>query len=446
MTSFVVALAGPLSGPVQAQTNAAQPAVQELPKPIGKVVAAAGSVTIQHTGTMVVQANVAGQPVQAKIGDLVYLGDVALTGADGRLGINFADGSSFTLSSNARMALDEFVYDPNSKSNASFYNLTRGTAAFVAGNVAKTGDMKVDTPVATMGIRGTTPHIEIAEDGSVRFSTLIEEGKSTVGRRSAPAAPSPGKDDYLKSIELCNGASGIPLDARIDGCTAIIHDGQRSTHALTVAHNNRGNAYAAKGDYDRAIQDFDQSIRLNGSYAKPFNNRGVAYLKKGEYDLAIEAFGEAIKRNPDYGEAFANRAATHLKKNAYDRAAQDYDEAIRLNPTLEAPWTGRCWTRAVVGPLPAALEDCNKALASGSNNAAAYDSRGLIQLKLGQFNAAVEDFSSALGLDPKLASALYGRGLARRKLGDEAGSNRDIVAAQAMQAGIGDDFTRYGIR
>ena len=123
---------------------------------------------------------VAGQAGQTKVGDLVYLGDVVQTGADGRLGINFTDGSSFNLSSNARMALNEFVYDPNGKSNSTLFNLTKGTFTFVAGNIAKTGDMKVDTPVATMGIRGTTPHIEISDDGTVKFSTLIEEGKSKV--------------------------------------------------------------------------------------------------------------------------------------------------------------------------------------------------------------------------------------------------------------------------
>jgi len=52
--------------------------------------------------------------------------------------------------------------------------------AFIAGKVAKTGDMKIDTPVATMGIRGTTPHVEISDDGSVRFSTLIEDNKNSV--------------------------------------------------------------------------------------------------------------------------------------------------------------------------------------------------------------------------------------------------------------------------
>jgi hypothetical protein len=55
-------------------------------------------------------------------------------------------------------------------------------------------------------------------------------------------------------------------------------------------------------------------------------------------------------------------------------------------------------------------------------------------------------YSSALRFDPKLASALYGRGLARLKNGDKAGGDTDISAATTIQAGIGDDFARYGVR
>jgi HAD superfamily hydrolase (TIGR01662 family) len=58
------------------------------------------------------------------------------------------------------MVLNEFVYDPNGKSNSTLFSLSKGTFTFIAGKVAKTGDMKIDTPVATMGIRGTTPHVE----------------------------------------------------------------------------------------------------------------------------------------------------------------------------------------------------------------------------------------------------------------------------------------------
>jgi hypothetical protein len=208
VTSFVLALASFLAGPAQAQIDSARSAVQDIAsKPIGKVVTATGSVTIEHASAVVVQANVSGQAGQAKVGDLVYLGDVVQTGADGRLGINFTDGSSFNLSSNARMALNEFVYDPNGKSNSTMFNLTKGTFTFVAGNIAKTGDMKVDTPVATMGIRGTTPRVEISDDGTVRFSTLIEEGKNKLAKKpgSATAQQPEQKAQPKFNLNICRG-------------------------------------------------------------------------------------------------------------------------------------------------------------------------------------------------------------------------------------------------
>ena len=185
---------------------------------------------------------------------------------------------------------------------------------------------------------------------------------------TTPAAQGPRKDSYVRNIQLCNCADRASLDSRIAGCTALINAGQITPVGLAVAHNNRGNAFVAKRDYGRAIQDFDESIRLNPTYAKPVNNRGVAYLKKGEYDLAIIAFDEAIRLNSGYGEAFANRAEVYLKKSDYDRAARDYSEAIRLDPNLEAVWNGRCWTRAILGELQAALEDCNKAIQSQRRN------------------------------------------------------------------------------
>jgi len=190
--------------PAPAEAQSAAPAVQAgTSKPIGKVVTAIGSVTIEHVNAVVVQANVASQPEQTKVGDSVYLGDVVQTGADGKISITFTDDTAFNLSSNARMALNDFVYDPNGKSNSTFFSLTKGTFTFIAGKVAKTGDMKIDTPVATMGIRGTTPHVEISDDGSVKFSTLIEEGKSKVTEKLAvPAARQP---EQKPNLDICRG-------------------------------------------------------------------------------------------------------------------------------------------------------------------------------------------------------------------------------------------------
>jgi hypothetical protein len=208
VTGLILTAGGLFAGPAHAQRDNARAAVQDLAsKPIGKVVVATGSVTLERASAPVVQVSTMAQAAQAKVGDLVYQGDAVATGVDGKVGINFTDGSSFNLSNNARMVLDEFVYDPNSTSNASLFNLTKGTFTFVAGKVAKTGDMKVDTPVATMGIRGTTPRVEISDDGTVRFSTLIEEGKSKVVRKpGAPATLQPDQKPFPKSnLNICRG-------------------------------------------------------------------------------------------------------------------------------------------------------------------------------------------------------------------------------------------------
>nr|WP_249139376.1 VCBS domain-containing protein [Bradyrhizobium japonicum] len=131
-----------LTGHVQVAQAAPGAAAAQV---IGHVTKLVGSATAIRNGVSVILNN----------GDNVEKGDVVSTGADSTLGITFIDGTVFGLSSNARMVLNEMVYDPNGSSNSSLLSLVAGTITFVAGETAKHGDMKVDTPVATMGIRGT---------------------------------------------------------------------------------------------------------------------------------------------------------------------------------------------------------------------------------------------------------------------------------------------------
>ena len=166
---------GPVSSLAWAQSDSAPPQADLDTKPIGKVLSATGVARIEHAATVVVQANLPQSGDQAKVGDLVYRGDMIQTGTDGTLAIVFADGTSFNVSKNARMEVDEFVYDPNGHSNSTLLSLAKGTFTFIAGNISHTGSMKVATPVGTMGIRGTAPRVEIMDDGSVKFSTLIEQ-------------------------------------------------------------------------------------------------------------------------------------------------------------------------------------------------------------------------------------------------------------------------------
>jgi len=441
----------------RAQSGTAPARAEELATPIGKVVTAKGSVTIQHVNAVLVQAKLSGDAA-TKVGDSVYKGDVVSTGADSAVGITFSDGTAFNLSSNARMELNEYVYNPKGKENSTFFSLSKGTFTFIAGKVAKTGDMKIDTPVATMGIRGTAPRVEIAADGAVTFSTLVEEGKTKTkdGLKQLQAKAASGQEGageenpfqvVLKALGLCNGLDrqGGP-DSQINGCTALIDSDQKTAQTLAHAYNNRGNAYSVKGDYDQAIKDYAEAISVNPNDVKAFYNRGLAYSRKGEHDSALSDFDAAIKLDAYYTNAFVARARVYEKKNDYARAVADYDEAIKLMPTWGRPWNGRCWVRAVLGEIQAALPDCNEAIRLEPDVASDLDSRGLVYLKLGQWDSAIADYNSALRLNPRLASSLYGRGLAKIKKGELSDGDADILAANAIQANIDQAFARYGVQ
>jgi tetratricopeptide (TPR) repeat protein len=256
--------------------------------------------------------------------------------------------------------------------------------------------------------------------------------------------PQPTQTTKLKNVDLCNDVDRTSVESQTSGCTTLIESGLETPQTLVIAYNNRGNAYIAKGKYDLAIKDYDESIKLNPNYFKTYNNRGVAYKKKGEYDRAIADFDASIKINPEYANAFANRAETYVQKGDYTQALKDFDEAIRLQPTLVGLWNGRCWTRTMIGDLQAALTDCNEAIRL-QPNAATFDSRGVTYLKLGQWELAIADFNSALGSEPRLASSLYGRGFAKLKKGDMPGGNADIAAANKTDQNIAGEFARYGI-
>ncbi|MGA9320617.1 MAG: FecR family protein, partial [Xanthobacteraceae bacterium] len=116
------------------------------PDAIGKVQKVVGNVTVLRNGTA----------VTLHVGDAVHKSDVIETAANSSCGIAFPDGTALDVVAGTRMALNDYTYDVAGAPNNALFTLVEGTFAFVAGQVAHSGDgMKITTPVATMGIRGT---------------------------------------------------------------------------------------------------------------------------------------------------------------------------------------------------------------------------------------------------------------------------------------------------
>ena len=168
--SLITALAGP-----QAQGQYAQANSQSLS--IGEVSSIEGQATAKRLD---------GNSVNLRTGDPVFQGDTIETIDGGAVGLVFLDKTTLSLSDGGKMVLDELIYDPSTGGGSMAVDMLEGAFSFVSGEIAKTGPdaMKVSTPVATIGIRGTTVAGKAAVEGNENSFTLLQDSDGGVGQIS----------------------------------------------------------------------------------------------------------------------------------------------------------------------------------------------------------------------------------------------------------------------
>ena len=118
-------------------------------------------------------------------------------------------------------------------------------------------------------------------------------------------------------VKIAHHAS-FGLDSRITGSIK------------SQAAESRSGLCCQKGDYERAIADFDQSIRLKPDWAVAYDNRGLAYALKGDYDRAIADFTQAIKLEPDLAVAYLLRGMVYADTGEREKAIADLEKALEL--------------------------------------------------------------------------------------------------------------------
>ncbi len=166
--------AGPPDQAGQAQPD--QPADQSAAagdNSIGQVSTVQGSATVTR-------ANAA--PIALKASDPIYKNDELMTAANATLGVTFDDETTFNLTGNSRIVVDDYVYQQGASGNVGAFSVTQGTVAFVASEVAKTGNMTITTPTATLGIRGTTGVVDVPVNAATGGEAKIKLYPDADGR------------------------------------------------------------------------------------------------------------------------------------------------------------------------------------------------------------------------------------------------------------------------
>jgi uncharacterized protein YecT (DUF1311 family) len=150
--------------------------------------------------------------------------------------------------------------------------------------------------------------------------------------RISPPVPAIAQTS-AQAWDWCAGKDGASAELQINACTTVINSRQETQEDLAVAFGNRGNGYQTKGDYYRAIAEYDAAIQLNPNDPIVFSNRGIAYGSEGVIDHAIADFNEAIRLDPNFAEAYAHRGLFRLKRGDTG-GKDDIATATSLKPAL----------------------------------------------------------------------------------------------------------------
>jgi tetratricopeptide (TPR) repeat protein len=162
---------------------------------------------------------------------------------------------------------------------------------------------------------------------------------------------------------------------RIEACTRVLADQAAPPALRTMAHRNRGLAYAGRRLYEFAVLDFDEALKLSPHDVPALGGRARALGQQGQYDRAIADFTEVLRLNPRSDAALNDRGLTYLRKIDPVAAQADFDAAILINP----------------------------------GNVHALNNRGLVLVKQHKLDEAIAGYSAALRIDPDYLLAYANR-------------------------------------
>lgn len=255
------------------------------------------------------------------------------------------------------------------------------------------------------------PALQPAQPGQsvkVESALAIEEAET----EQDASLPGPGAPLVIEAYELTKVAKSQEDLARvIKLCVEAIRTGvneETADYARKLsawAFNRRGELFAADGDEEQALSEFDKAVQIDPTRWQALHNRGISYAMQGQFNEALEDFNRTIELKPDYPTVYFNRGEIRYELGQFDEAIKNYTKALELKPEDSATLNSRGHAYYRLNEFRHAAADFTAALKADATNAAAYTNRGDLFADLGYYERALNDYKLAIQHDPQLARA-----------------------------------------
>jgi len=352
-----------------------------------------------------------------------------------REGERFGSGSGFVIGTDGMIATNYHVIE---RANSVLIVFSDGTKLTVMGVAAL--DKEADLAILKVTQMVKPQPLELASNvmpqvgtkvyaigNPLRLSNTLSDGlvsghreieRTTVIQTTAPISP---------------GSSGGPLfgsDGRVIGVTSSgLKGGQNINFAVPVSHLIgllprpekdaqltrfplmrqsdaedyiiRGEAAAEKKEYDQAIKQFDEAIRLEPHNSEAFCGRAWAWYVQFKLVNALRDFDESIRLKSINKRAYSGRGVVNYHLQYYDKSISDFDEAIRLDPKdgymyrlRGSSWSGK-------EDYENAQRDFDEAIRLDPNDGDAFRDRGHNWKRKKDYAKAINDFEKSINLEPQ---------------------------------------------
>lgn len=243
------------------------------------------------------------------------------------------------------------------------------------------------------------------------------------------------KEKRQKDLLYNEGVEHI-LNMNYSGAVSSFSESLEIDMSNASAWLNRGRAYAAIGDIETAIADFNQAIYYDSSLAEAYFYKGYFLFNIEPYTITRDLLQSALNLGYEQPELFYYLGLTNLLEGDDDKALINFNKAIAMKDDYSLAYHDRAGIKKKLGDYNGALYDYKTAVNYLENFPIAYNNMGAVKIILGDYEGAIEDFSTAIAQDGEYFMAYNNRGYANYQLANYNSARTDFEKAIELSPGF----------
>lgn len=213
---------------------------------------------------------------------------------------------------------------------------------------------------------------------------------------------------YLIRDDVVRAASSLTQAANLSDC------GQNKVFYAFL----RGAIYVDSGELQKAIEEFDSSIRMRPDFARAYWARGNVYYEKKDFRRAVSEYDAAIKLDSSVPEFYDDRGEARFALDQWEDAVADYKKATVVNPHFALAFYHLGFAYSQRKLFHEAIDSFTRYITLEPEDWDGYQSRQEMYKNTGEFDLAIADANQMLRIKPNEASTFLIRGGIYQQKGD----------------------------